>query len=329
MNNIPYAYKCLDQNSFVYSCDMIRIKFVLKLGDGLLKWRYLDEVSAYFSDPNRIDIKSFHPCFTDFKWKNLFNIMTTNCVVALGFCFNGYEAGDRFRGFVEFNPNKLFNDPEYSVILHDLRFLRERSSEWTVSRWDLAVDMPVPRELIRLVKEDRRDYAMKRVSNSNFTEYLGKHGSAGFVKLYNKQVESNLPYECTRFEITLDSVEYATISNMLKLSIPRLYYRTSQKELLLNDKLDATDKVLLELILDSGDPMYHLRRLGRVKRKKLEPFILTDESVFRLNNISVVKVCDWVSDFVEDLSYESPADDDGFIYPKYTDVEISKKIFKN
>ncbi len=245
----------------------------------------------------------------------------------MGFCLNGYESEDRRRGFIEFNPNKLFNDPDYSVILHDLCFLREHSSEWTISRWDLAVDMPISREFVRLIKESRRNYSLKWVSRLNFTEYLGCHGRCGFVKLYNKQVESNLPYECTRFEITLDSVEYAKISNVLKLSIPRFYYRPSQKELLLSNNLDATDKVLLDCILDSEDPMYHLRRLGRVKRKKLEPFILSDESVFTLNIISMIKVCDWVSDFVENLSYTPPADD-GFAPPSYADVEIINKIFK-
>lgn len=327
MNNIPYAFNCHDKNSFVYSCDMIRIKFVLAAGDGLLKWRYLDEVAAHFSDPNRIDIKMFRPCFTDFKFKNLFNIMTTNCVVTLGLCFNGYESADRRRGFIEFNPNKLFNDPEYSVILHDLCFLRERSSEWEISRWDLAVDMPIPREFVRLVKGDRRNYSMKQVSHSNFTEYLGKHGHAGFVKLYNKQIESDLPYECTRFEITLDSVEYAKISDTLKLSIPRIYYRTSQKELLLYDDLDSTDKVLLELILDSEYPTYYLSKLCQRRRGKLRPFVEAPEAEIGIDKISAIKVCDWASDFVETLFYEPPADEDGFHFPNYEDLQTAKKLF--
>lgn len=79
-----------------------------------------------------------------------------------------------------------------------------------VKRWDLACDVPVTRSDVQLFK-DKRKYTQFYMSKEDYTEYLGQSDSAGRIKVYNKTLESQLDYDLTRIEVTLDSYGYSDL----------------------------------------------------------------------------------------------------------------------
>lgn len=160
---------------------------------------------------------------------------------------------------LDFNPNKVAG---HAVFVKLLSFLLEstRPMHRTIKRYDLAVDIPVKRFDVFLVK-DSRAYIERR-HGQEWTQYLGAQSShPGRVKLYNKTVEANLTYPLTRLEITLDpKVSYD------KIPWPTVYYlRTYQMEM---DELKATDteRFILNALLQGYGS---LNQLGRKTREKI------------------------------------------------------------
>ena len=100
------------------------------------------------------------------------------------------------RGFCEFNPNKVGGDSRLYLMIE--RIARHVASA-SVSRFDFAYDVSVDRNVCRISK-DRRTY--QAVISDGMTEYLGHRNAAGFVKLYDKRVESGLSVPLTRVELT-------------------------------------------------------------------------------------------------------------------------------
>lgn len=124
----------------------------------------------------------------------------TSCSLGIGH-MGGNCRINYAQGFLEFNPNKLGDSPSF---LRFLDWLRPFVSHCLVSRFDLAVDVPAERNSLRLAKHGRSLYSCT-VSDS-LTEYLGRRSSAGFVKVYDKAVESSLPFPLSRIELTCDGV---------------------------------------------------------------------------------------------------------------------------
>ena len=160
---------------------------------------------------------------------------------------------------LEVNPNKVGAEP---VFLEMLEFLNQVTRPVTrhIKRFDLAIDIPVPREDCFLVK-DRRMYIERR-HGAEYTQYLGaKSSSVGRVKLYNKQAESELNYPLTRLELTLDpDTPYE------KINMP-VVYCLDHKELRLDGiKLSDTDRFILGALLNGYGA---LTGLGRKTRKKM------------------------------------------------------------
>ena len=103
---------------------------------------------------------------------------------------------------LEFNANKVAEHEVFQLLLSYL-VGNTRPMHRTVKRFDLAIDIPVLRQDVFLVK-DNRAYIERR-HGQEWTQYLGaKSSTVGRVKLYNKQVESNLGHPLTRLELTLD-----------------------------------------------------------------------------------------------------------------------------
>ena len=103
---------------------------------------------------------------------------------------------DRYR--LDFNPNKVANDPNFKLIREFLT-RNSRNTLCRIPRFDLAIDIPVDRRKCFLVK-DHRLY-IERKHGVEFTQYLGsKSSSVGRVKLYNKQAEAKLSKPLTRLE---------------------------------------------------------------------------------------------------------------------------------
>lgn len=162
---------------------------------------------------------------------------------------------------LEFNPAKLFACHEFCN-LH--RHLISAAIHVDVKKFDLAIDIPVPREDCFMFK-DQRVESMRKYSESNKTNYLGLRGDHGNVKLYNKQLESNLPYPLTRLEITMD---YEHITELEFQSVfPKVLFFDSGQMKLDDTAYDGVDRVLLLACLEHPE---YLSMLHYRKRKKIE-----------------------------------------------------------
>lgn len=161
---------------------------------------------------------------------------------------------------LEFNPNKV---ARHAVFLSLLGWVNDHSSHVcrSVCRFDLAVDIPIARPSVRLVK-DRRVYYERR-HGAEWTEYLGpKSSNVGRCKLYNKTAEAELPYSLTRLEMTLDpETPYEEIP------WPRVYYiDTYQMALDELQELTDTQRFVLGALMEGYGSLHDL---GRRTREKL------------------------------------------------------------
>ena len=143
-----YFYNEIDSSGYIYSVDMIRVNFTINA-------RYEKEFSNYFSDVFRADIYTYRSNFSEYKYKHLVTIDYGESKMSVGFGFNGYKANDGFRGFFEVNPNKCFNN---DLCINDINFIKSvcDHNDFDIIRLDLAVDLPVQRSLVRLVKDKRK-----------------------------------------------------------------------------------------------------------------------------------------------------------------------------
>lgn len=167
---------------------------------------------------------------------------------------------DRGRIRMDFNPNKVAHHEATQRIFY---FLCNASKPMhhKVVRFDLAIDIPAERSDCFLVK-DNRAYSERR-HGAEWTQYLGaKSSNHGRVKLYNKQVESNLPYALTRLELTLHGdTAYEAIP------MPKVYYIKDRQVSLDELKLTDTDRFILgALIAGYGE----ITMLSRRTREKME-----------------------------------------------------------
>lgn len=176
---------------------------------------------------------------------------------------------DRYR--LDANPNKVGADPNFKLI-REFLVRNSRCNLCKISRFDLAIDIPVDRSKCFLVK-DRRLYIERR-HGLEFTQYLGsKSSQVGRVKLYNKAIEAKLTYPLTRLELTLDpNVPFNEIN------FPKVY--CLKEEQLSVDKVRVTDteKFILNAILQGYGL---LTDLGRKTRAKIE--LLLKDYVFAIS----------------------------------------------
>ena len=192
--------------------------------------------------------------FKEFSYKNMFNVKTSNCSFVFAIGFNG-NSEDRYKGFIEFNPNKCMDDIYFKDVLDKLFKI---TSYRKVTRFDLAIDIPVPKYLVTLEK-DNRNYQYLKCQQSE-SEYLGRRNKAGFVKLYDKKAESNLDYDLTRLEIT---------ASFDSFNFPRVKIKPLQQSLLFGN-LNSTERVLVQLLDCVDNKHMYLSQLNYRKRKKIE-----------------------------------------------------------
>ena len=162
---------------------------------------------------------------------------------------------------IEFNPNKVFREPSFLKVYSTFLQL---SRKFEVKRFDLAVDYPVSRSCCFLAK-DLRTYSERTNSMDDRTQYLGQRSHHGFVKLYNKQLESKLPIPFTRLELTVD-YNQRNWSDVEK-SFPKVYVVEDMQLSMDHVKLTDTDKFILFACFNDPDSV---KMLGRDKRKKTE-----------------------------------------------------------
>lgn len=216
--------------------------------------------------------------------------------MTMGLGFNGHNRDDLLKGFLEFNPNKVMDSPSVD---HDIGYLLSRCTTYTVTRWDLAIDIPYNRERVHMVR-DKRKFEMSLTSYENRTEYLGQRNNPGRVKLYNKTAESNLNYALTRLEVTMGDLEgfYADFERYM----PEVWTDSAQFELVDYTGLSQTQSLLAELLRDSPTPEYYLKRLPYRMRKKLEPYIVGDNARLEFDKSIIYKIVTHIQDYLKGLS---------------------------
>lgn len=180
----------------------------------------------------------------------------------LGVGLNSPTGLDARKCRLEFNPNKVGASRALRWVFN---LLYDRSKGPTVKRWDLAVDLPQPREDLELVK-DGRLYEEHRKSASDRTQYLGERNAPGRVKLYNKTREAALTEDVTRMEITLAGDD-CDVTRARELW-PRVLKLPRQLQIL--GALNETDRFIVKTLLGAPD---RVGELSRRKREKLEPLL--------------------------------------------------------
>ena len=150
----------------IYSIDMIRLK---------LDFSGSERITNFGNFMSRVDllyIEQYPQSFKAFSYRNLFKVTCSNdSSFVIGLSFNGTDSSSRYLGFMEFNPNKVGQQEEFKAVFAEL-MIHCFTAE--VVRWDLAVDVPLARDLCILTK-DKRKYTLVQNSRQDKTEYLGCH----------------------------------------------------------------------------------------------------------------------------------------------------------
>lgn len=223
----------------------------------------LAHLMSQFFNRFHVDVKTYESLKLGTFHSNVSIALDDNTSFFLGIGLNAEKTHwDQCR--LEFNPNKV---AQHQAFLHVLSWLNSHTilSRRTVKRFDLAIDIPVDRQDVRLIK-DRRVYQERR-HGREWTEYLGANSSTvGRCKLYNKTAEAHLTYPLTRFEITLNP---ATPHD--KLPLPKVYY-INTAQIQLDEKLGLSDtqRYILDAYLNGYG---HLDLLGRRTREKIEMYL--------------------------------------------------------
>ena len=303
MATLTYYRPVVLDNYIFMSCDMLRLKF--NMSEFQLKNfnRFINE--ELFNNNNLTLNKFFN--VSKFKYRNLIVISDVNTKnsFSVGLCFN--DLTKTTNGcFIEFNPNKTLDEYGKGLVQPFLEYVKQNSSHLELVRYDLALDIPVSKEYISLDKDMRKytkffvtdvennysdivsDMQTKTMSYridvksrdlNNCTEYLGQRNKAGFTKLYNKQIESNLEKPITRLEITMDTLSYSDFVRYL----PNVCtYKKVDVDLL--DNLNDTEKVLLKLLQQNSNCDLYLKQLGRKMQDKLKKILCNEDSILKVSD---------------------------------------------
>lgn len=275
-----------DKLGFVYSCDKIRLSFELRRD-------CIPEFKSYIENPTRMDFDISPKSFKSFSYQYFLTVSNSSGNnIQIGFGFNGTKVDDNFRGFMEFNPNKVESNQSQTI-----DYILSLCGDVKCSRLDVAIDIPIDRNFVRLVK-DNRYFEMSCKSRADRTEYLGSRNTPGRVKLYNKQIESKLDYPLTRLEIT-------TKPNLadFKAHLPTVLvfdeYRQKSLEWA-KYELTPTNQVLIESLLAIDDLTMRLDLLQKLeyrRRKKIEPFVLTDTKRLSVDMTCVFQVIEYAKTY--------------------------------
>lgn len=177
---------------------------------------------------------------------------------------------------VELNPNKClpcdFVDKLLSFLICRCKFKTLR-----ISQADIAMDFRIPRKNFYLEK-DKRIYSTCNDGADNVTEYLSRHNSNGFCKLYNKSVESGLDYDLTRFEITLQDFSHSNVCSVF----PKIHY-CDYSQIKLDEtlpKLSQNDEIFVELLRLHPEKFQYL---SRRKKNTFRPYLSYNAPIYELD----------------------------------------------
>lgn len=290
MNGIPY-YKPYVTDDAIYSLDMVRISFDIgSRGQELSNMlQTIDLKDA--QDANLLDL-NYYQSFREYKYEHLWTITDkkteTKATLSVGLHLRGGGANDgRSLGFLEFNPNKVMHSPLLREIITQIQVL---SVDMELKRYDLAIDLPIPRYLAKLERQGKKMYQYI-VKDDGVTEYLGRRNTHGFVKLYDKTKESGLDKDFTRLEITLDP------SESVKNAFPVVRVNDAQYSLDIGYDLNDTERTIVAMLRDVACPVNYERMLGRKMRKRIEPYL--SDKVLSLDAIALTNIRELALSFAQ------------------------------
>lgn len=297
--NPPYHNE-ITKDGITYSIDMVRLKFKIKSPKILERiMKTIQNKHLYTLDtPYDYDLIERYAMF---KYRYNFNIRMKNGErFYVAFCMNNKKE-NICEGVIEFNPNKCFGqdvtlnfyrldkeiEPMVNICTYHgdllnfflINLISNNAKRVELVRFDLAIDIPYAKRQVRLLK-DNRTYKMVAPSQdtNTHTEYLGKHQNSGFVKVYNKTIESNLDHDVTRLEITS---EYGNNYDKFMAQFPEVYVK-GNGTLAPYMELKNTDLVLYELLTANDNMEMYFKQLGRDKQKKLKPYLFGDQEDIRI-----------------------------------------------
>jgi hypothetical protein len=263
---LPY-YQPVEDNGIIYSIDMIRLKFKIKSPQDTEKVMNVIRDTSIYGNPTPYEY-DYIERRKWYQYHHNFNITLPNGnSFYLAISLNCDDRTKQCQGVLEYNPNKCDSE----VLKDILQLIIGHSKYIKLERYDLAVDVPYSKSQVKIIKDNRK-YSLLAPSKDpdTYSEYLGKHQSSGFVKVYNKKIESNLEDELTRIEITSENTEY---DKFIK-QFPEVYIKgTGSENLFPYIELTKTDLVLYELLEQNPDCEMYFKRLGKDKQKKLKPYL--------------------------------------------------------
>lgn len=260
-----------DEFGFIHSIDKCSITFILKVqSDSIFSYiiDYFNKISDFYA--LKPDIKENLKPVSAMGWAKHFYRFLYGLCVFIGY----YQYVDKFKDFktvyncrIEFNPNKLLV-ADYSfkdglggrdIILDICNYLKGISSDVIIKRVDYSCDIPVSIDdvIVPVSKKNKQTY--------KDTLYFGAPGSHGRLKIYNKTIESNLDYDCTRIEYTF---KYNR-----GLNFEKIYVCGGGVDMNKIDNLTSNTRVLVRLCsaLKASDIDYtlYLKDLNSRKRKEV------------------------------------------------------------
>lgn len=280
---LKYFNEIHTKNHMVYSCDMLRLAFRTPKYFTATLTKHLEQFK--YTLENNIDIDVYYSSRIG-RYQYLLNYDAgDNGNFTVGFPFNDFQWSDSSHGFIEFNPNKCNCDIiQYFLNIIATFSVNPHGKIFEVKRFDLAIDIPVERSGVVLLKKGNRVY--NRMVSDSITEYLGTRGAHGSCKLYDKQKEAGLDFPLTRLEITFTDTE--------TFQFPDVYIFDDFEDDADMDALNSTDKVIVRLLrnLPCEEQEHYFRQLGRCKKKKLDVYIYPRTKEFKIDPLAVMDVVD-------------------------------------
>lgn len=287
--------KYFEKNNLKFSCDMLRLDFVFN--DCLFNQfqKFIDSLTLCQNCQYHI---SYFNSLKTFSYKHLFsihNVHNSEISFSIGIQLNGLKKSEFQKCFLEFNPNKCLSAIGYFWFKNFFKFFIDNQIKFSLCRYDLAIDIPFNRLQVALMK-DNRIYQLYygnvlKNGNGDFTEYLGSRNKNGFVKIYNKTIESGLDYNLTRVESTLDSLDYNNFCNVL----PNIFYLNNNYS---QFDLKQSDLAVLQLLLQQLQPYLYLSMFGRDKKEKFKQ-LLGSCVKLQLDYCDFVKIKNYIQKIVD------------------------------
>lgn len=244
-----------------YSIDKIKLEF---------QYIKLDRIESFLRELAGTDYNEYYESNKVTKCKHNFRYATEEGSVYVGIVPNWKNESRYDKSIVlEYNPNKV--DPFLSEVFSWLKRVPRACIK--VMNFDIAVDMNVPYNSVRMLKRDKRESFSIFGHSEVETRYLGAMGH-NHVKLYNKGLEQKLNVDWTRFEITVKEIN--SFSCSLKefessIKIPTLYHVCSQIGFDEYEQLNDTTRIILESIIDDINILYTIKKYDT--RKKYEKML--------------------------------------------------------